>query len=151
MDTSTLSAYLRDSLSILSACRAHRNSPDYPAYRVAAVQLRLLLCDTTRIHNRVVEISLCARLYPDLRLPPPQREIPGFRLADPPLERPAWLKEVVCLSDGSRLSLREIIRLVCDRDGGAHVDPPAGGLPPALPDWILAMAACVEAEIKRLM
>lgn len=90
-------------------------------YRVAAAQLRLLVCDTTRRHGKIVDISLLPRLIPDLELPEldldsktisPADEIP---LAD-------WLKQKITLGKRSEVTIRQLIRLVCDQDGGAHVD-----------------------------
>ena len=62
--------YGQDALKILrtSLNLMDQGQPEF--YRVAALQLRLLLCDTTRRHGRSVDISLASRLWPDLRLHP---------------------------------------------------------------------------------
>jgi|GEM_PF-1539091 len=125
----TLFNYFRDSLKILESSLGLYRQGAREQYRVMAGQLRLLLCDTTRAHNRVVDISLAARLYPDLALHPPADGDPGFERSRAPLPRLEWLNQTVVLADGTRLSLRDLIRWVCDKDGGAHVDPPAGRVP----------------------
>jgi hypothetical protein len=100
-------------------------------YRVAAAQLRLLLCDTNRIHNRLVEISLVPRLFPDLALghravvaPDGETGLPrlAFHAAAAPLPLQAWLAQPLPAPWGKPVSLRELIRTVCEQDGGAHVD-----------------------------
>ena len=108
-------------------CRQGRR----PFYRVAALQLRLLLCDTTRRHYRVVNIAVLPQLFPGLDLP----EVgPGGKRL--PLKD--WLAQPVPGQADQALTIRQFIRRVCDQDGGAHVDfkPEAGlkGLDPA--DWI---------------
>jgi hypothetical protein len=130
-----LLAYARDSLEILrlslQLCRQDRR----PFYRVAALQLRLLLCDTTRRHGQVMDIALLPRLIPKLDLP--ALDPGGHRL---PLED--WLAQPV---PGLALTVRQLIRRVCDQDGGAHVDfkPEAGlqGLDPA--QWIQTIGEIV--------
>lgn len=110
--------YTRSALRILqrSLELARGAEPDF--YRVAAVQLRLLLCDTTRQHERVVETALLPRLFPSMLLPAlddagrPQSGQAGLPI-------PAWLEQTV---PGLGISLRALIRRVCDQDGGAHVD-----------------------------
>jgi hypothetical protein len=126
-----LIGYGRDVLQILltSLDLSRRGRPEF--YRVAALQLRLLLCDTTRRHGEVVNVSLLPRLLPDLRLAPLEPDGTFNRLASPlPLD--AWLDQPVpvfmisstaapLISGG--LTIRYLIRWVCDQDGGAHVDP----------------------------
>lgn len=95
-------------------------------YRVAALQLRLLLCDTTRRHGRITNIALIPKLLPELTLPPigidgePDHQIP-------PISLPDWL--ALELPTEETITIRQLIRRVCDQDGGAHVDPkPVAGL-----------------------
>ena len=131
-----LSGYGRDVLQILltSLDLSRRERPEF--YRVAALQLRLLLCDTTRRHGEVINVSLLPRLLPDLHLAPLEPDGTFNRLASPlPLE--VWLDQPVpaimisstaapvSAASGSSggLTIRYLIRWVCDQDGGAHVDP----------------------------
>jgi hypothetical protein len=131
----TLLAYARDSLEILGyslqLCRQGRR----PFYRVAALQLRLLLCDTTRRHDQVVDIAVLPQLLPNLELP--EMSPDGKRLS---LKN--WLAQPV---PGQVLTIRQLIRRVCDQDGGAHVDfkPEAGleGLDAA--EWIQTIGEIV--------
>ena len=127
--------YARDSLRILGTSLELVKQGRLEFYRVAALQLRLLLCDTTRRHNQVVNISLSKRLWPDLHLHPLNQD--GF--FDPgrnPVLLSDWLAQRLPLSSGQVLTLRDLIRRVCDQEGGAHVDlKPESGLP-ALPDVI---------------
>ena len=141
-----LRGYARDALSLLEANLRLYLQGRHPCYRVAALELRLLLCDTTRIHSRMVDISLAGRLWPELRL---HRLSPAaYRLefeCDPPsLDRVAWLAQSLLLPESSPhnlhdpLTLRGLIRLVCDRDGGAHVDPRDGSpIPAQAAGWIV--------------
>ena len=56
-------------------------------YRVMAAQLRILLCDTTRRHGRIYDISLLPLLVSDLKLPVPPA--PGLEPGSLPLSE--WL------------------------------------------------------------
>lgn len=112
-------------------------------YRVAALELRLLLCDTTRRHNRTVDISLARRVWPDLRLYR-INEQGEFDARLEPLALDAWLALPIPLSPGGTIALRELVRRVCDQDGGAHVDPKArAGLQGVedVPGWICKIGA----------
>jgi hypothetical protein len=130
--------YGLDALKILetSLVLMEQGRPEF--YRVAALQLRLLLCDTTRRHNRPVDISLVRRLWPALALHPLNRQgIFDPQLVPIPLE--TWLEQGLAGELGDSLSLRQLIRRVCDQQGGAHVDPkPAAGLQGVadVPGWI---------------
>jgi hypothetical protein len=124
-------AYTRDALHILEHnLRLYREGAS-ECYRAAAAQLRLLLCDTNRIHERLVDISLVPRLFPDLHLaalregPPPSPADPGelnFQPGPGSLSLAEWLAQEIPIPSGGRISLRELIRTVCEQDGGAHVD-----------------------------
>jgi hypothetical protein len=93
-------------------------------YRVAAVQLRLLLCDTAFRHGRHEDISLIPILAPNFRLSP-------FTLKDQQgsdVDLQTWLDAPTGLN--TDLTIRQLIRRVCDSDGGAHVEiKPLAGLP----------------------
>lgn len=97
---------------------AHSGQPAF--YRVAAAQLRLLLCDTTLRHNRTMEISLARRLLPGLALHPFsggvfERRLPRLSLED-------WLAQPALREGETAVTIRQVIREVCDREGGVHVD-----------------------------
>ncbi len=130
-----LGEYARDSLEILRRSLELCRQGQRPFYRVAAVQLRLLLCDSTHRHNQLIDISLLPQLLPTLELPAPE---PDGQLL--PLKE--WLAWPL---PGLALTVRELIRRVCDQDGGAHVDfrPVAGleGLDPA--GWIVELGEIV--------
>ncbi len=116
--------YAAGSLRILAASLRRFEQGARENYRVVAVQLRLLLCDTNRIHERLVDVSLIPRLLPDCRLRPLQIS-PRVRV-DPsaePVPLQTWLAGTVPLPGGAEITLRELIRIVCEQDGGAHVDP----------------------------
>lgn len=106
--------YARDAVEILRRCTQLYDHGETLFYRVMAVQLRLLLCDTTRLHHAPLELSLAPALFPDIALPP----LAGGET----LPLPIWLEQVVTTSGGTRLTVRQLIRQVCDQDGGAHVD-----------------------------
>jgi len=118
----SLLPYTRGALDILRASLLHMQSGQPAFYRAAAVQLRLLLCDSTRRHNRRVDLALLPQAAPDLRLPrlTPHGEPDE---AQPPLPLAEWLEQPLAPPGCAPLSVRQLIRLVCDRDGGAHVDP----------------------------
>ncbi|HMD90082.1 MAG TPA: hypothetical protein VKF38_13050 [Anaerolineaceae bacterium] len=124
-----LIAYARDALQILmtSLDLSRRGRPEF--YRVAALQLRLLLCDTTRRHGQISNVSLLPRLLPNLRLAPLGPD--GiFDSQAPPLTLDVWLEQPLPatllhspIPLPSGLTIRYLIRWVCEQDGGAHVDP----------------------------
>ena len=123
-------AYTRDALLLLGSSieSFHRGSRE--TYRVAAVELRLLLCDTNRIHDRLVDISLVPRLFPDIRFHPLHSTSgtggPAAVLFDrrrDPVSLPAWLSQSLAIPGGGTITLRDLIRTICEQDGGAHVDP----------------------------
>lgn len=87
---------------------------------VIAGQLRMLLCDTTRIHDNLVDVSLLKRLLPDLRL--------GALNAHEEFESSAqsmpiqdWLKQTVRLNN-KEATILQLIRQVSDERGGVHAD-----------------------------
>ena len=138
----TLLAYARDSLEILGyslqLCRQGRR----PFYRVAALQLRLLLCDTTRQHDQVVDIAVLPQLFPNLELP--AMSPGGKRL---PLKD--WLAQPVPGQSDQPLTIRQLIRRVCDQDGGAHVDfkPEAGLESLDAAEWIQTIGEIVTNHV----
>jgi hypothetical protein len=127
-ELSLLFVYTRGALDILRASLQHMQSGQPAFYRTAAVQLRLLLCDSTRRHNRRVDLALLPQVTPDLHLPrlTPLGEPDETR---PPLPIAEWLEQPLASPDSAPLTVRKLIRLVCDRDGGAHVDPNPQVLP----------------------
>lgn len=114
-----LMAYARDALSILSVSLdlCQKGHPEF--YRVAAVQLRLLLCDTTHRHNELVDIALLPRLVPELTLPIITHD--GIAIPSRFLPLQDWLDQMISLGEQA-MTIRQLIRRVCDQDGGAHVD-----------------------------
>jgi hypothetical protein len=130
--------YALDALDILEkSSRMAREFPHF--YRVAALQLRMLLCDTTRQHGKIVNISLIPGLLPDLRLPTVKED------GSPILIRQAlnledWLEQTP-LPDVA-LTIRQMIRITCDQDGGAHVDrKQESQLPDDIPAFLVNMSA----------
>lgn len=141
-------AYTRAALAILrqSIQLAEQGQPFF--YRVAALQLRLLLCDSTRRHERIMDISLLPRVLPQVCFHAPGDD-GHFDRAAAPLALADWLGQP--LPPGRVVTIRQLIRRVCDQDGGAHVDPkPFAGLG-ALPDhpgWILRIGRYVLEELE---
>ncbi len=130
-----LLAYARDAAGILRETLNVVEAGQPAFYRVAAVQLRLLLCDTTRRHGQIVVTSLAARLWPDLRL-----GALSEALAPPTVPLDDWLAQKLPEGD---FTVLQFIRLVCDQDGGAHVDlRQHAGLPEAFPSltWICRLS-----------
>ena len=142
-----LRSYLSGTWRSLSRSLELYHQGEAEFYRVVALQLRLLLCDTTRRHGRQVDISLLGRLWPELELHPLSAGC--FDRSLPPLPLDRWLSQALPAA-GAALTIRQLIRRVCDQDGGAHVDPkPQAGLA-ALPDhpaWIVKIGEYLAAEI----
>jgi hypothetical protein len=147
----TLYQYAQDALTILKQSIQLYQEGCTVFYRVAALQLRLLLCDTTRRHGKITDIALISQLIPDLTLPPigPDGK-PDHH--NPILSIPEWLAQE--LPTNPPINTRQLIRRVCDQDGGAHVDPkPVAGLSniDAPETWIIRLGKVVtEALEKRL-
>jgi hypothetical protein len=137
-----LLAYAQDSLEILRHSLQLVRQGRRPFYRTAAVQLRLLLCDTTRRHNQIVDIAVLPQLIPDLDLAALGSGGKRLLLKD-------WLAQPIPGQPDQALTVRQLIRRVCDQDGGAHVDfkPEAGldGLDPA--EWIQTIGEIVVRSI----
>jgi hypothetical protein len=133
-----LLAYARDSLEILRYSLTLFKHGQRPFYRVVALQLRLLLCDTSRRHNQIIDIAVLPQIIPDLDLP-----VVGAGGKRLPLKD--WLAQPIPGQPDQALTVRQLIRLVCDQDGGAHVDfkPEAGleGLGTA--EWIQTIGEIV--------
>jgi hypothetical protein len=148
-----LEDYTRDALHILKRSLQLAATGEPAFYRVAALQLRLLLCDTTRRHNRIENTALVPQLFPDLHLPSLQ---PDGRpdTARPPLALETWLNQPLNIPSAHKISLHSLIRRVCDQDGGAHVDPrPHAGLGD-VPDhqvWILHIGKLVAEALDERM
>jgi hypothetical protein len=124
-----IAQYAREALEILHLNASLYRQGHPAAYRVVAVQLRLLLCDTNRVHNRLVEISLLPRWIPGLSFHPlvDSTAATGKGLAfdwqKPAIPLAQWLDQTLPLAGGGSIRIKELIRGVCEQDGGAHVDP----------------------------
>lgn len=151
-DITVLKSYLFDSLAILRSSLVLSAGEQPAFYRVAALQLRLLLCDTTRRHGQRVDIALVPRVWPDFQLHP--LGVAGIDLSLPPVALSTWLEQYLSIS-ARRITIRQLIRRVCDQDGGAHVDPKLReGLPVSddAREWILRLGGYVVPMIEaRLM
>lgn len=119
--SNNLESYFWDSLRIIEICldQVDEGQPEF--YRVIAAQLRLLLCDTTREHDRSVDISLLPRVYPGIQLQPLGKKGSFSRHADP-IPLADWLGQRVEIAEGT-VTLQKLIRHVTDHEGGVHVDP----------------------------
>jgi hypothetical protein len=143
--------YGQDALKILNTSLNLIDNRQPEFYRVAALQLRLLLCDTTRRHAQMVDISLAKRLWPDLRLHP-LNALGHFDANLPPLLLDDWLMQVLPGDASRSITLRQLIRRVCDQDGGAHVDlKPRAGLHRIadVSAWIYKIAAEVISALEK--
>lgn len=124
-ELSRLRAYAADALRILERSLGLVAAGETAFYRVAALQLRLLLCDSTRLHNQMIDTALLPRVAPGLRL---LALDPHGQALDGCLQLDAWLEQELVIGAG-RMSVRQLIRRVCDQDGGAHVDVRGEELP----------------------
>jgi hypothetical protein len=142
-----LESYFHDALSILgdSIDLAKGRKPTY--YRVVALQLRLLLCDTTRAHDREMNISLVPQLYPELTI-----SSEGFGEGEPvelPLKE--WLELPAMVGDPQHRSIRKLIRQICDLDGGAHVGSTKAAATPRSIYNLLRIAEVVRDRLDKLV
>ncbi|HBF41820.1 MAG TPA: hypothetical protein DDW19_08680 [Anaerolineaceae bacterium] len=145
-----LRQYTLDAASILrhSVLLIERGEQSF--YRVAAAQLRILLCDTTFRHNQVEEIAVLPILFPDMQLPALDPVLEGDQTRRMPLRE--WLDQPA--SSCSNLTVRQVIRRICDVDGGAHVDPkPVNGIPTGCDqvEWILRIARILQPELDKAL
>lgn len=141
--------YLQDTLSILrtSLRLGGEGKPEF--YRVAAAQLRLLLCDTTRRHDRIEDISLALRVFPDLAFHPLVGNEFDRSLVCIPVKN--WLAQPLPEGENQAApAIREFIRQVCDNEGGVHFDPkniPVGGSEKDHERWIQLVGGYVLDEL----
>jgi hypothetical protein len=121
MKQTELVEYTRGSLNVIgrSLSEIEKGYPEF--YRVIALQLRLLLCDSTRRHNQTVDISLIPQVVPDISFDP-LNSTNEFDATLPPLSLEDWLAQPLPIKAVSPVTIRTLIRQVCDQDGGAHVD-----------------------------
>ena len=117
----SLLKYLIDSTNILRICLVHVKEGQSEFYRVIALQLRLLLCDTTFRHNRLIDISLVPRVFGNIYLRMPDKD--GlFSSGSKKFPLNKWLDQTIPGQFNPETSIRQLIRRVCDQDGGAHID-----------------------------
>lgn len=145
-----LKQYTLDAASILKQSILLMESGQLSFYRVAAAQLRILLCDTTFRHDRVEDIAILPILFPEMKLPPLDDSNNPESSKSLPLTD--WLQQPA--GQGLKLTVRQMIRRICDVDGGAHVDPkPVKGIPagsdPAM--WILRIAKLLLPELEKAL
>ena len=142
-----LTQYTGDALDILDHSIALFEAGRQSFYRVAAVQLRILLCDSNFRHNKQEDISVIPELIPSLMLHPLDAQgLPLMNL--PALDLKNWLNAPS--GPDPELSVRQLIRRVCDTDGGVHVDiKPLAGLPDSgnSRQWIINIARYISATL----
>jgi hypothetical protein len=125
-----LKQYLQDALHILEANLSLAEGAEPACYRAAAGQLRLLLCDTARIHDEMTDISLAGRICPEALYPRLEPDGTfGQAGSTAALPRREWLEQTLRLPGGQEMSTVSIIRRACDHDGGVHVDLRGGPEP----------------------
>lgn len=122
------SEYIQSSLEIIRCNLAASRAGCLPCYRVLAVELRLLLCDRKREHNQWSDTAPVARLFPQLTWRAPlitNADQPDhLSISDgPELSLAEWLESPIYASGGRRLNVRSLIKIICEKDGGAHADP----------------------------
>ncbi len=106
-------AVLADSLVLI-----HQGKTQF--IQVIAGQLRMLLWDTTRIHNKLVDVSLLKRVMPDLKLG--VLNVQGeFDCTAESMPLQEWLNQTVRLKC-KEVTILHLIRQVSDERGGVHAD-----------------------------
>jgi hypothetical protein len=135
-----LAQYTIDALNILDHSISLYDEGHESFYRVAAAQLRILLCDTNFRHGKNEDIAIVPVLMPEIKLLPIDAE--GNPQPDKaPIELKTWLDSSTQIDE--KLTVRQLIRRICDVDGGAHVDiKPLAGLPAQgnTRQWIINLA-----------
>ena len=141
--------YLKDSLNIIAQSLKLINSGQTFFYRVIALQLRLILCDTMRLHDEVIDISLIRRIEPNIQLH--SILVDADRTIDPEtLSLENWLSTPLPGTKDEPFTICKLIRQVCDTDGGAHVDQRANLIfPPNYREWIIRLAGSVLSDLKK--
>ncbi|MGD0708334.1 MAG: hypothetical protein ABSA51_07765 [Anaerolineaceae bacterium] len=143
-----LADYARGSLNLIarSLSEIEKGYPEF--YRVIALQLRLLLCDSTRRHNQTVDISLVPQVLPELKFHP-LNSIGEFDHDLPPMTLEEWLAQPLPIKATSPVTIRTLIRQVCDQDGGAHVDQRAAMLfIPEAARWVVHIGRYVMERLE---
>ncbi len=111
---------LLNSMAVLEDCLALTYQGKMHFIQVIAGQLRMLLCDTTRIHDVLVDVSLVNRLQPYLRLGVLNAQ-GEFEKEDRSMELGDWLKQCIPVN-GKVVTIFQLIRQVSDERGGVHAD-----------------------------
>jgi AhpD family alkylhydroperoxidase len=144
------SEYLKSSLEIIRWNIEAYRAGCLACYRVLAVELRLLLCDRKREHSRWGDTALVATLYPHLRwqapLPVDTDPLEHLSISDgPEFSLAEWLASPIYSTCKRMLTIRDLIKIICEKDGGAHADP--AGIPwPSEETPIVARLTCLVAE-----
>ena len=146
-----LSQYTMDALNILDhSIRLYEEGHD-SFYRVAATQLRILLCDTNFRHGQTEDIAVVPILLPDLQLNLLDDQALPI-VETPPVNLQTWLDSAAGEETG--LTIRQLIRRICDVDGGAHVDiKPLAGLPQKSDtrQWIIRIGKYISPILTRAL
>ena len=122
-----LKHYTLDTLNILDQSVKLFEDGHTSFYRVAAAQLRILLCDTTFRHDHQEDIAVVPILAPDIQLLLLDDQ-GNPRQGSSPVAFNTWLDAPA--GSFTNLTVRQLIRRVCDIDGGVHIDiKPNAGLP----------------------
>jgi hypothetical protein len=141
--------YLKDSLNIIAQSLRSIKSGQTFFYRVIALQLRLILCDTLRVHDEVIDISLIRRIDPDIQLHSITWDA-ETALHPKTLSLEDWLSTSIPGNENEPITIRKLIRQVCDTDGGAHVDQRANLIfPPDYLEWIIRLAGSVLSDLNK--
>jgi hypothetical protein len=146
----TSSEYLKSSLEIIRINIEAYRAGCLPCYRVLVVELRLLLCDRKREHNQWTDTAPVARLYPQLTWHAPiiiSTDLPNhLPISDgTELSLAEWLASPIYECGKRMLTIRDLIKIICEKDGGAHADPT--GIPwPAEETPVIARLICLLAE-----
>ena len=141
--------YASDSLNILQKSLELYNAGNLEFYRIVALQLRILLCDTAFRHDHVEDISILPKAFPDLKLHPINLDCLE-RNTGTKLPLVEWLEQGIPNAN-SHLTIRQFIRQICDQDGGAHADPKINSVFLSIPKYrtkIINLGTMIVNEIK---
>ncbi len=163
----SLIEYLRGALEIIRCnCQAYSQGC-FPCYRVLAVQLRILLCDRKREHDGWKRTAILPEVFPGITLP----VIADSRRMQMTLtERQAglstiveadrvpvskWLEQIVWFNDQKQIEIKDLIKWVTEKDGGAHADPSGTGWilddQKLIGDTLYQISRLIHTEVSRLL
>lgn len=113
-------------------------------YTVIAAQLRLLLCDTSKRGNQIIDNSLILKVFDNPKFPPLSNDYQEIDVEDSkgkfinrnnvfdkqaePIELNTWLEQrLYSIDNDAAITIFDVIKFYANKNGGAHVDSQVTG------------------------